>query len=194
MSINYIKLHNHPQRSMNLPNCPLPVNGDQTSVNDDGELKSASSGLGESNGAGGVLPRAAALADQSSKNSKLSGDRSVIFRRPRWSWLVGNCCWRCEEPVPSGGVPKIRQDQWRKKWVLAATFELKSPAFWSISGNEDHWDTTVVFQASNRYQARPVRWPDLGDPSGSNAQVRVADPGLTQPQKSSQRVRVAQSL
>ena len=85
MSINFIKLHNHPQRSMNLPNCPLPVNGVWTSVNDDGELRSASSGLGESNGAGGVLLRAAATADRSSKDPKLSGDRSVISRCPRWS-------------------------------------------------------------------------------------------------------------
>ena len=102
---------------MNLPNCPSPVNGDRTSVNDDGELRSASSGLGESNGAGGVLPRAAATADRSSKVPQVSGGRSAVSRRPQRSWLVGTYCWRCEEPVPSGGASQIRRNQRRRNQV-----------------------------------------------------------------------------
>ncbi|KAH9685161.1 TTF-type domain-containing protein [Citrus sinensis] len=43
------------------------VNGDQTSVNGDGKLKSDSSDLGESNAAGGDLPRMAMAADHASK-------------------------------------------------------------------------------------------------------------------------------
>ena len=156
---------------MNLPNCPLPVNGDRTSVNDDGELRSTSSGLSESNGAGGVLPRAVATADRSSKNPKLFGDRSAISRRPRWSWLVRTCCWRCEEPVPSGGASQIRWDQRQRKRIKAAFFRARSPAFWPFSGNNDSVDTSVGFQALDRYQARQVRWPELGEIVGSRSRV-----------------------
>ena len=164
---------------MNLPNCPLRVNGDRTSVNDDGELKSVSSGLGESNGGGRESPRALPAADQSSKDPQVSGGRSAIFRRPWWSWLVGKCCWRCEEPVPSGGASQIRRDQRQRKRVLAETFVLKSPAFWPVSGEEDSGDTSVGFQASDRYHARPGRWPKTEVLDGSRSRVRVADPGQT---------------
>ena len=99
---------------MNLPNCPSPVNGDRTSVNADGELRSACSDLGESNGGGRESPRVLPAVDRSSKDPQVSGDRSAIFRRPWWSWLVGKCCWRCEEPVPSGGASQIRRDQRRR--------------------------------------------------------------------------------
>ena len=86
---------------MNLPNCPSSVNGDRTSVNDDGELRFASSGLGESNGGGRESPRALPAADRSSKVPHIFGGRSVSSRRPRRSWLVGKCCWGCDEPVPA---------------------------------------------------------------------------------------------
>ena len=136
-------------------------------MHNNGELRSASSGLGESNSGGRESPRALPAADRSSKILHFFGGRSVSSRRPRWSWLVGKCCWGWEEPVPSGGVPKIRRNKRRKKWVLAATFRARSPAFWLVYGDDNSGDATVVFQASNRYQARPVRWSELGDPSGS---------------------------
>ena len=162
---------------MNLPNCPSPVNGDRTSVNDDGELRSASSGLGESNGGGRESPRALPAADRSSKVPQVSGGRSASSRRPRWSWLVGKYCWGCEEPVPSGGASQLWRDQWQRKRIEAATFHARSPAFWSVSGDEDHGDTTVIFQASNRYQARPVRWPELevlgGSSRGFGSRIQV---------------------
>ena len=82
---------------MNLPNCPSPVNGDRTSVNVDGELRSASSSLGESNGGGRESPRTLPAADRSSKVPHVSGGPSASSWR---SWLVGKCCWGCEDPVP----------------------------------------------------------------------------------------------
>ena len=167
MSIIYIKLHNHPQKSMNLPNCPSPVNGDRTSVNDDGELRSASSGLGESNGGGSESPRALPAADRSSKVPQIFGDHSASSGRPRRSLLVGKCCWGCEEPVPSGGASQLRRDQRQRKRVEAATFRARSPAFWPVSGDDNSRDTMVCFQASDRYQARPVKWLELGEIVGS---------------------------
>ena len=165
---------------MNLPNCPSPVNGDRISVDDDGELRSASSGLGESKSGGRESPRALQAADRSSKVPHVSGGRSAISRRPRWSWLVGKCCWGWEEPFPSGGVPKIRRNQRRQKRVLAATFRARLPAFWPVSGNDNSGDATVIFQASNRYQARPVRWPELevlgGSSRGFGSRIRVKNP------------------
>ena len=162
---------------MNLPNCPSPSNGDRTSVNDDRELRSASSGLGESNGGGREWPRALPAADQSSKFLHVSGGRSASSRRPRRSWLVGKCCWGCEEPVPSGGASQLRRNQRQRKRIEAATFRARSPAFWPVSGDEDSGDTTVGFQASDRYQARPVRWPELRETVGANSRVRVGFSG-----------------
>ena len=68
---------------------PLSINGDWTSVNDVGDLRSDTSDLGESSGASGDLPRAATKVNRSSKNPQVSGGRSAVFRRPWWSWLVG---------------------------------------------------------------------------------------------------------
>ena len=51
---------------------PPQVNGDRTSVNGDGKLKSDSSDLGESNGVGGDLPRAAMATDRAPKTMSFS--------------------------------------------------------------------------------------------------------------------------
>ena len=64
---------------------PLPVNGDRTSVNDDGKLRSNSLDLGESNCADGDLPRAVTAADRSSKIREFPGGRLRPRRGPRWS-------------------------------------------------------------------------------------------------------------
>ena len=55
----------------------------------------------------------------------------------------------------------------------------KSPAFWSVSGDEDGMDTLLVSQASNRYQDCPERWPEMGEPAGSKSRVRVGQMGQT---------------
>ncbi|KAH9657947.1 hypothetical protein KPL70_023285 [Citrus sinensis] len=45
--------------------------------------------------------------------------------------------------------------------VELRVFQAKSPAFWLFSGDDDNGDMTGVTQASNQYQARPVRWSEL---------------------------------
>ena len=69
---------------------PLPVNGDQTSVNDNRKLRSDGSDLGESNGAGGDLPRAAMAADRAPKAASFPSGRSSIIRPFQVTRLVEN--------------------------------------------------------------------------------------------------------
>ena len=45
--------------------------------------------------------------------------------------------------------------------------ELDRRRLWLVSGDDESGDATVGFQASDRYQARLVRWPELGETVGS---------------------------
>ena len=158
---------------MNLPNCPC-----RSTVTGLHSTTTGSLGLIVQTSVSPVVP----AANRSSQNPQVSSSRSAVIRPFQVTRLVGKWCWRREEQVPSGGVPKIWRDRRLRKWDLVASFELKSPAFWSVSGDEDCWVMTVGFQASDRYQARPVRWPESGENVGSWSRVRVGfagQPGQT---------------
>ena len=101
-------------------------------------------------------------------------------------WQSGHFRWRGWSENDAGDVRSRTQlevcpnsgeivDGKNEPWPLV--FELKSPAFWSVSGDEDGMDTLLVSQASNRYQARPVRWLESGDTIGSRSRVSGSDPG-----------------
>ncbi|GAY68249.1 hypothetical protein CUMW_262650 [Citrus unshiu] len=47
-----------------------------------------------------------------------------------------------------------------KNGLSGRFFQAKFPAFWPFSGDEDGWVMTAGFQASYRYVARLVRWPE----------------------------------
>ena len=47
-----------------------------------------------------------------------------------------------------------------KNGLSSRFFQTKLPAFWPFSGDEDGWGMTAGFQASYRYVARLVRWPE----------------------------------
>lgn len=87
---------------------PPPVNGDRNSVNDDGKLRSDSSDLCESNGAGGDLPRAAMAADRTPKAvifPAVVHGQNGGFRWRGWSEMkVGNVRSRTQPVVqPNSG-------------------------------------------------------------------------------------------
>ena len=173
---------------------PLPVNGDRTSVNDDRKLKSDSSDLGESNGGGRDLPRALPAADRSSKIRKFL---VVVFSTDgvpggRDQLENDECEWRNKIQVvvyqKSGGINGGKNGPWPR------VFELKSSAFWSISDDEDSGDRTVGFQASDRYQAWPVRWSESGEIAGSRSRFRVGFAGQMVPTHSLSLVPLSLSL
>ena len=157
---------------------PLPVNDHRNSSNGDGKLRSDRSSHAESNGGGGDLPRALSAADQSSKICKLSGDRSVILRRPRWSWLVGTCCWRCEEPVPSGGASQSGEnngDEIGFKPRLSSSNRRRSNHFsttrttWIRSSSlKLRIGTKLARNSGRKWENRSVKVTGSGRSNGSN--------------------------
>ena len=102
----------------------MSVNGDRTSVNDDGKLRSDGSDLGESNDAGGDLPREATTANWSSKVREFPSGRS----RPRqcpwwsWSWSIGKWWVWVEEQDLGCGVAKTPAGLMTTEMGWAATF------------------------------------------------------------------------
>ena len=106
-----------------------------------------------------------------------TGSSGLIAQR--FSGILGGCGWSRNV---AGDVRNQFQVVVRKKsgginggknGSKLRVFELQSLAFWSVSGDEDGMDTLLVSQVSNRYQARPVRWPETGELVGSSRGFRV---------------------
>ncbi|KAH9724956.1 Kunitz trypsin inhibitor 5 [Citrus sinensis] len=120
---------------------PSPVNGDLTSVNDDKKLRSDSSDLGESNGGGRDLPRAATAANRASQIN------------------------------PAGSVPKLRRNRRRRKQVLAASFQAQIASVLVGFRRRGQLGYDGRLPSFRSIQARPVRWPKMVEPSGSKSRV-----------------------
>ncbi|GAY61621.1 hypothetical protein CUMW_211420 [Citrus unshiu] len=82
--------------------------------------------------------------------------------------MVGNGRGNHEEQNPTGGVTQIWRNHGESSRRFREPSTLRSVTFRSFSGSKDGMDTLLISQASNRYQARPVRWPETGELVGSS--------------------------
>ncbi|KAH9781044.1 hypothetical protein KPL71_008308 [Citrus sinensis] len=66
---------------------------------------------------------------------------------------------------------KIWWDRRQQKRIEPWLFELQTAAFRSAFNDDDRGDVTGISQASDWYQARPVRWPESAAGAGSKTQI-----------------------
>ena len=62
-------------------------------------------------------------------------------------------------------IPPLEQSE------TITSFKVRSPAFRLVFGGEDGKGTTAGFEASNWYQPRLKRWPEMEVMAGSRSQV-----------------------
>lgn len=87
----------------------------------------------------------------------------------RWLWMVGDSKGSRGEQNPAGGVTQNLQKSRRSKMEKLRFFKLWSPTLWLFSGYLDGGGIMAGLQALDWYLARPIRWPEIGDMSGSGS-------------------------
>lgn len=83
--------------------------------------------------------------------------------------MVGDSKGSRGEQNPAGGVTQNLQKSRRSKMEKLRFFKLWSPTLWLFSGYLDGGGIMAGLQALDWYLARPIRWPEIGDMSGSGS-------------------------